>query len=181
MRYIFFVNLFFIFLTSCSSTVKTNFEDAAKKIRIIELPFSDTCGKDLKCFDDSTLFKYLPNACIDSYKLAVAGKITGNEKFTALLLADTYGDYQMHYIATFTHKGELIAKFELFKIGCSADEDYFGAAEYTITKNLLVYLKDSTANYKRDSSGNIINESIVSKSHNYTFKISNEGSIVKKE
>jgi hypothetical protein len=184
MKCIFLVNLFFIFLTSCSSTVKTNFEDAAKKIRLIKLPFSDTCGNDMQFLqfsnDDSTLYKYLPNACMDSFKLAVAGKIAENEKITVLLLADTYGDYQMHYIATFTKKGELIAKFQLFKIGCSEDENYFGEAEYTITKDLLIYLRDSTVDYKRDSGGNIINKSIVSKSHNDIFRIADDGAIVKK-
>ena len=116
MKHIFLVNLLFI-LTSCSLTVKTDFQNATQKLRQIQLPFSDTCGKELDklefSYEGSTLFKYLPNACIDSYKLAVAGKIVENGKFTALLLADTYGDYQMHYIATFTNDGKLISKFLL--------------------------------------------------------------------
>ncbi|MEI8278383.1 MAG: hypothetical protein WCG87_01395 [Bacteroidota bacterium] len=177
------INLLFTILSSCSPTDRNNFNGAIQKTKVIQLPFSDTCGKDLGNLEfsntSSPLYKYLPNACIDSFKLAVAGKIVENNKFIALLLVDTYGDYQMHFIATFNNNGKLINKFPLFKIGCDEDEYYFGKAECTITKDLFVYLKDTCAEYKRDESGNIINGSLTSKSNKNTFKIAENGSIVK--
>jgi hypothetical protein len=172
-----------VLLISCSSREKITFESIAKKIKTIDLPFSSECGKDLKIIElvgeDTAIYKYIPNTP-DSSKLSIIGKIIDNNKFIALLLADTYPDVQLHYIATFTRKGELITKFELYRVGGLEDENYFGEAECTISKDITINLKDSTAEYKRDSSGNIINESIVSKFHNDFFMIADDGTIVKK-
>jgi hypothetical protein len=162
-----------------------DFESIVKNIKSINPPLYATCGQDLNCIEfigkDTIIYQYLPNACDERFKLRVIGKISEKDKYIALLLADTYGDYQGHFVATFTHKGELISSKELFiRTGCGEDENYFGTFNYTITKDVLINMKDSTAEFKRDSLGNIIDETIVAKSHNTSFIIADDGTIVKK-
>ncbi len=186
MRYVFL--LFFVgsFIFSCSNEKRTNdFEAIAKNIRTINLPLYGTCGQDLNCIEflrkDTVIYQYLPNACQEPFKLCVIGKISENDKYVALLLADTYGDYQGHFVTTFTHKGVLISSQELFiRTGCGEDESYFGTFSYAITKDVLINMKDSTAEFKRDSAGNIIQGSVIPKVHNNIFRITDGGLIVKK-
>ena len=186
MKPIFLISVLFILFTSCASNDTKDFDGIAKRIKRINLPFYDTCGTNLTCMDfvgyDTAINTYLPcSGDNDSQKLCVIGKIYECDKYIALLLANSGADWQMHYIATFTHEGKLLSNMELlFRAGCGEEEDYWGRAECSIMENLTVNLKDSSAEFKRDSNLNIISESIVAKSHSSSFAISDNGTIVKK-
>lgn len=165
-----------------------SFESLVKNVDIINLPFSHECGEDFKTEDfkitekiDTELIKYFPPLYpgIPEYIWHIVGKVSENKKYVALLSINHYADYVLPYLTTFTKQGTLITKFELYEIGCSEDEFYHGKAIFTINKDLLIKMSDSSATYKRDSTGKIIKGSIISKSNNYLFKLMSDGTIVK--
>jgi hypothetical protein len=177
MKYVILANLTLIFLISCSDK-KTSFETLIEKIDTISLPFFDTCGKDLDCLkfvgNDTAISQYLPSASISAFKLRVIGKLQQRRQYIMLLLADTYADCQLHYIVTFSNNGEVISKFALYRISGLTNEEYFGEAQCSISKDLVINLRDSTVEY--NDSG----KKFISNSPNDLFRIADNGSIVKK-
>ena len=158
-----------------------SFASLVKNIETINLPFSHKCGENFKTTNkiDTELNKYFPPLYSDhpEYGWHIIGKVSENNKYVAILSVNTYSDYAIPYLITFTKQGTTITKFEVYKIGCSDDEFYHGEATFTINKNLTIKISDSSATYKRDSEGEIIKESTISKSSNYLFKVTDDGII----
>ena len=185
MKRILFILLFLPIFTKGQKTLTEKkqlaFASLAKNIDIINLPFSHKCGEDFKTIEkiDTNFYKYFPPLYPDipEYGWHIVGKVSENKKYIALLSVNTYSDYAIPYLLTFTKQGTTITKFEVYKIDCSDDEFYHGEATFVINKNLTININDSSARYKRDSAGEIIKESINSKSGNYLFKLTDDGTI----
>ncbi len=186
MKRILFILLFLPVFTKGQKTPaekkQLTFTSLVKNIETINLPFSHKCGEDFKTIDkiDTELYKYFPPLYPDhpEYGWHIIGKVSENNKYVALLSVNTYSDYAIPYLITFTKQGTTITKFEVYKIGCSDDEFYHGEVTFTINKNLTINISDSSATYKRDIAGKIIKESINSKSSKYLFKVTDDGIIV---
>lgn len=140
----------------------------------VSLPVSGTCGENSNVFD----YSYNRKAIRDlPENLRFAGLLKKTDKYFAVLLIDTYADYQNHFIATVSNDGKIIDKFALFSAVCSEDENYWGQAKYTIDKDLKIIQTDSSATYKRNEVGEIIKGTIESSSHRLSLYVDQNGKI----
>lgn len=173
--------LFFLILFGCAmdeqktAEIKSTYSKKNDRIPMLKLPFKISCGADTmkitKIAVESSLFKTITD------NLYLGGCIKSTENFKALILVNPNTDYQLHYLSTINKKGELIDQISLFNINCSGDQFYYGFAEYEISRDFIITLKDSTAKYKRNEKGEIDTESINSKSHLVKYKIDSIGRI----
>ena len=146
------------------------------------MPLSHRSGVDFEVIAkaDTELLAYFPPLYPDDLEQIwhIAGKVSENKNYVAFLSVNTYADFAIPYLITFTKQGKLITKFELYDTICGEDEFYYGVSTFTINKDLSINVNDSTAEYKRDSAGEIIKASIISKSDHNLFKLMNDGTIV---
>lgn len=179
--------LFFLSFTSNGQNKlprkqQLSFENLVRNIGYVNLPFSQRCGQDIKIIEvDTEIYRYFPPLYPDhpEYGWHIVGKVSENDKYVALLSANTYADYAIPYLLTFTLQGKLIGKLELYKIGCADEESYYSETQLMISKELLINIRDSSATYKLDNKGEIIKQSMKSESNNYRFKLMNDGTIMK--
>lgn len=140
----------------------------------ISLPISRTCGDISEVYD----FSYNKKAINDLQEnLKFGGLVKKTDNYFAVILIDTYADFQLQYLTTVAMDGNIIETFELFSAGCGEDPYYWGQSNYTIDNNLNIIQIDSSATYNRDANGTILKESIVSTSHRFSFYVDEQGKI----
>lgn len=168
------------FLTCCSYFNADNKSEKQKtnslldSLTKISLPISATCGESSKVFDFSYNRKIISDL---PENLRFGGLLKKTDKYFAVLLIDTYADYQNHFLATVSMDGKIIEMLELFSAGCSEDENYWGEAKYTIDNNLKIIQTDTSATYKRNDVGTIIKKTIKTSSHRLLFYVDKNGNI----
>jgi|GEM_PF-6179002 len=167
-------------LTACNSVPvdksKSTTKPTINNLTQVKLPFSSICGASLTVFDEDSIQLFISDI---PDNLRFGGLLKSAENYSAILLLDTYADYQIHYLTTVNKQGKIIETFDLFSYGCSEDEFFWGKTNYTIEKDLRILQTDTSATYKRTESGEVIKESIVSSSHRHEYYVDANGKIKK--
>jgi hypothetical protein len=171
------ISLIFINCTiNEKKVIKKEKSNSFEKLSKIELPIEYYCGESLELFDNDSITKYI----VDFPKgLRFGGLINKRNEFSTILLADTYADYQLHFIATVDKKGKMIDIFKLFSKDCGVDENYECESKYQIDKELNIKLSDSTATYERTESGEIIDKTIKVTTNSIHYSIDEKGKVTK--
>jgi hypothetical protein len=155
-----------------------NRTELTKALKKIDLPFSSECGNTLITYDGYSLKPIINNL---PGNLDFAGLLKMDKNFSAILLVDNNADIQNHYLITISDEGNIIDNFFLFSHGCSEDEYFTGQAKYTIDKELRIIQADSSATFKRDSKGEIVDTTIKISTNKYQYFINKYGKIRKSE
>jgi hypothetical protein len=151
--------------------------DSEDIIEQIKLPFSSECNKYLEFVKSDSLEKLceeLPN------HIKISGRLKKAKNYTAYLTVDCDADYQIHYLTTISNDGLIIEHFNLFSGGCAEDEFFWGMSEYTISDNLEITQNDSSARYRRNENGDILKETMQTKSQKLNYYLNQNGKTIKK-